>query len=60
MELHVQLRHYIFIPNGRYSKNDFFLLLFLFGGEEKKKYKRHLSKLKGFKTWVKSMFGAYG
>ena len=22
MELHVQLRHYIFIPNGRYSKND--------------------------------------
>ena len=23
MELHVQLRHYIFIPNGRYSKNDF-------------------------------------
>ena len=23
MELHVQLRHYIFIPNGRYSKNNF-------------------------------------
>ena len=24
MDLHVQLRRYIFIPNGRYSKNDFF------------------------------------
>ena len=24
MEIHVQLRHYIFIPNDRFSKNDFF------------------------------------